>query len=133
MICDSKIHTGFIDVYNLSKYLAIAIEANITNRLIQINSRDICTRHEFAKMYLEEFGGNTALLSKGDWHFPRTENKFGNQDLGDELYFNLDVFNFENEFNIKVPSVKESIKHYKQKMEGKTQIPKTSSTGITFI
>ena len=58
-------------------------------------------RYEFAKTYLEIFGGNTGILSKGDWDFPRTENQMALQNVGDELRFAIDVQNIQKEFNVK--------------------------------
>ena len=68
--CDTKVYTGFIDVWTVGKILKLAIEENITNRLFQISSSDIMNRYDFAKLYMDIFKGNTSILSKGDWKFP---------------------------------------------------------------
>lgn len=131
--CDTKIHTGFIDIYTLSMLLDIAIEKNITNKLLQVTSKDIMNRYDFAKLYLDEFGGNTGLLSKGDWSFPRSENQMTTRFLEEELKFYMDYYNIEDEFGIKMPSVFEMIKNYKQKLEGSLTTKKMAAAGITFI
>ncbi len=133
IICDTKIHTGFIDIYSLASYLKQAIEQNVTNRLLQVTSSDSVTRYEFAKMYLKNFAGNTGLLVKGDWKFPKPENQMAMQALGENLHFNMDTFNIESEFQVKMPSVEESIKLYKSKLEGKVGAQKVVSSGITYI
>jgi len=131
--CDNKVYTGFIDVYTLCDILDKAIKSNITNKLLQLTSKNIMNRYEFAHHYIEEFGGNTGLLSKGDWHFPRTENQMAQHNLSDELKFKMDTYNLEKELSMTVPTIEESIKHYKQKLEGSVGAKKMTGAGITFI
>ena len=85
--CDDKVYTGYIDIWTLADVLKTAIESQVTNRLFQVASTDIMTRYEFSKKYLEVFHGNTGLLSKTDWKFPRTENQLALQNLGENLFF----------------------------------------------
>lgn len=132
--CDDKIYTGYLDVYTVADILKRAIEKNTTNRLFQLTTSDVMTRYEFAKIYLEKFGGNSGLLAKGDWHFPRTENLLAVQTLGEELSFRLDTMNVENEFQIKIPSIEQSIEQYKKHIEGRIQTKgKVQTTGVSFI
>lgn len=131
--CDTKVYTGFIDISTIVSYLKKAIELNVTNRLLQVSTSDVMNRYEFAKKYLEVFGGNTGLLAKSDWNFPRTENQIAAQGIGDELHFNLDVFNIEDEFQIKVPTVEESILSYKASLEATVKAKKATNVGVTFI
>ena len=133
IVCDSKVHTGFIDVYTLADYVKRAIELNITNRLLQVNTKDLMNRYEFAKLYLEHFDGNTSLLVKGDWKFPKSENQLALQSLGDETYFAMDTYNIEDEFQIEMPTIEETIIKYKAKIQGSVKAKKTASVGITFI
>lgn len=132
--CDTKVYTGFVDIWFIAELLKTAIEANATNRLFQISSSDLMNRYEFAQKYMEIFGGNTALLSKGDWKFPRTENQIALQGLGEELYFRMDTNNAESTFKIDMPSIEDTLKKAHTKLSG-TYGSKTKekSSGITFI
>lgn len=131
--CDSNVYTGFLDIFTVAEYIKTAIELNITNRLFQVSSSDIMNRYDFAKMYLESFGGNTGLLVKSDWKFPQTENSMALQSLGEQLRFHMDTENIESEFQIKMPSISQTIQKYKEKLEGSVKSKKSASTGITFI
>lgn len=135
IICDDKVYTGFVDTTTICHILKMVINKNITNRLLQISSSDLMSRYEFTKTFLESTGGNTGLLVKGDWQFPRTENQLSLQNLGEELYFKMDTFNILDEFEFKMPSIKEMIIDYKRELEGSVSIAKkkSKSTGINFI
>lgn len=131
--CDGKVFTGFVDVITIAELLKMAIEANVTNRLLQITTKDMMTRHQFAKEYLEQTGGNTGLISKRDWKFPRTENQIALQSLGDELKFQMDTYNVEKEFNIELPTIAQSLEKYIGSLRGSFVAKRAKSTGITFI
>jgi dTDP-4-dehydrorhamnose reductase len=131
--CDGKIFTGYIDVITIADVLKMAIEQNITNRLLQVTSKDLMSRYEFAKEYLDQQGGNTGLLTKSDWKFPRTENQIALQSLGEELKFQMDTYNVENEFGIKLPTIAESIQKYLGGLKGTVVARRAKSAGITFI
>lgn len=133
VVCDNKVYTGFVDVYSIAEIFTIAIENNTTNRLFQISSSDTMTRYDFAKLYIELLGGNTGVLSKSDWKFPRTENQLALQNLGEEMHFTLDTSNIEYEFNLRMKTVEESIQNYKSKLEGSMRGKKAQATGVTFI
>ena len=133
VICDTKVYTGYIDVCSLCEYIDLAIDMDVTNKLLQVSTTDLMNRYEFAKTYLEIFGGNTGILSKGDWDFPRTENQMALQNVGDELRFAIDVQNIEKEFNVKMPTIAESITRYKASLEGTIKAKRKAATGVTFI
>jgi dTDP-4-dehydrorhamnose reductase len=134
IICDTKVYTGFLDVWTVAEILKFSIEKNITNRLFQLSSKDIMNRYEFATKYMEIFGGNLALLSKGDWSFPRTENRIALNALGEELFFKLDVSNVESTLNVVMPSISELLTKISNKLSGKfSGKNKTKTTGISFI
>jgi dTDP-4-dehydrorhamnose reductase len=134
IVCDTKTYTGFIDIWTVANILKLAIESNATNRLFQVSSSDLMNRYEFAHKYMELFGGNTALLSKGDWKFPRTENQIALQGLGEELFFRMDTHNLESTFKISMPSVEDSLKIAYEKLSGTYGAKnKVKSSGITFI
>jgi dTDP-4-dehydrorhamnose reductase len=131
--CDTKVYTGFLDVASVVDILIKAIETNVTNRLFQLSSADIMNRYEFAQKYMEIFQGNTSVLSKGDWSFPRTENKVSLQGLGEELYFRMDLENVESLFNIEMPTIEESLQKTSDLQSGSISAKKTKSVGVTFI
>lgn len=134
IICDTKVYHGFLDVWTLAEILDKAIELNITNRLFQISSSDITNRYEFTKLYIEKVFGNSSLLVKGDWGFPRTENQITLQGLGEELKFEMDTYNAEETFDIELPTIEEVV----EKIASTYGIKKNSkvkkvSTGISYI
>lgn len=132
--CDSKIHHGFVDIWTVSKLLDSAIEDNVTNRLFQVGSSDIGTRYDFAKIYMEKFGGNSSLLQKSDWQFPRTENKIALQNVGEELKFSMDVENVEMSFKMEMPTIEQVVENIHKQFSGKVKTKKGSkSSGVTFI
>jgi dTDP-4-dehydrorhamnose reductase len=131
--CDNKVYTGFIDVWSVAEVLKEAIETNVTNRLFQISSSDVMTRYEFASKYMEIFKGNTSVLSKGDWSFPRTENQIALQGLGEELYFRMDYENVENLFKLKMPTIEQSLQKTSDLFSGSISSKKAKDIGVTFI
>lgn len=134
IVCDTKIFTGYMDIWSLVEIVKIAIENNITNKLFQVSSSDLMNRYEFSKKYCEAFNANTALLAKGDWKFPRTENQIALQGLGEELFFKMDTSNVETTLNISVPTIEQTINNVHQKLSGSYGSQgKTKSAGITFI
>lgn len=133
IVCDTKVYTGFLDISSLVDYFKMAIDSDVTNKLLQVSSSNLMNRYEFAKTYLEIFGGNTGLLAKGDWNFPRTENQIALQGLGEEMHFNMDLYNIESEFNIKMPTIEDSIEKYKSSLEGTVRSSKKAASGVTFI
>ncbi|MBD64030.1 MAG: hypothetical protein CME62_02410 [Halobacteriovoraceae bacterium] len=133
VVCDNKIHTGFIDIYSLVEIFKKIIEMNATNRLFQVSSSDVMTRYDFAKLYLESLGGNTGVLAKGDWKFPRSENALSMHALSEELYFKMDTSNIESEVQIQMKSVAGMIENYKKRLAGKIRAKRQQSTGISYI
>jgi dTDP-4-dehydrorhamnose reductase len=134
IVCDTKVYHGFLDVWTLAEILDKAIELNITNRLFQISSCDIANRYEFTKLYIEKVFGNSSLLVKGDWGFPRTENQITLQGLGEELKFEMDTFNAEETFEIDLPTIEEVVDRIAQKYGVKNNSKvKKASTGISYI
>lgn len=131
--CDTNTYTGFIDIDSLINYFDMAIQKNVTNKLLQISSKDLMNRYEFTRKYLEIFGGNTGLLAKGDWGFPRTENQLALQTVTEELRFEMDLTNAESEFEESMPSIEQVIKKLRQSLTGSLRSTKQAKTGISFI
>lgn len=134
IVCDTKLKTGFIDIWTISLLLRMSLEADFINRLFQVSSKDIMTRYEFAAEYMKIFGGNESLITKGDWAYPRSENQLGAAHLGEELFFDMDIENLENTLEIEMPTIRDSIEIAQQKLTGKVSSkgPK-KATGITYI
>ena len=134
IICDTKINHGYIDIWSVVEIFKQAIDENVTNRLFQISSKDLANRYEFTKKYLEKSGGDISLLSKGDWHFPRTENRIALQNIGEELNFSMDTENVEAAFNIEMPSFEMVVERIYEKFRGKVSSKNSiKSSNVTFI
>ena len=133
IICDTKVLHGYIDVWSVADLFKKAINENITNRLFQVSSREVVSRYEFTKKYLEGVRGNTSLLVKGDWGFPRTENRIALQNLGEELHFSMDTENVEMAFNISMPTVDQVIANILSRFSGKVASRNNKGNGVTYI
>lgn len=134
VICDTKVYTGFVDVWTVAELFVLAIKNNITNRLFQVSTKDVMNRYEFASKYFEVFGGNQSLLAKGDWSFPRMKNLISLHGLEDELYFKLSPFNIESEFDVEMPTIEQSLVITRQMLSGgKNLKKKDKGSGVSFI
>ena len=135
IVCDTKVRHGFIDVWTMAEIFKKAVESNVTNRLFQVGSKDTATRHEFTKKYLERFDGNESLLMKGDWNFPRTENKLALQNLGEDIRFAMDTSNIEAALNLRMLSIEEVVEKIYSKLRGKVSAKRgaNKNTDVTFI
>lgn len=114
LYADDSVVTGFLDVKILANFIKDAIDSNLTNRLIQISSRDYMTRYEFANLYTDIFHKNNALIVKSNWHFPLNENL--SQAVRERQFFKLSVINAEDFIGQKLPSVEESLQFTKSRL-----------------
>ena len=55
------------------------------------------------------------------------------QDIGEELFFNLDTQNVERTLGIELPTIEDSLKKLKKTLSGSVSGMKVKDTGITFI
>ncbi len=134
IVCDTKINHGYIDVWTVAELFKKAIDLNITNRLFQVSSKDLANRYDFTKSYLEKSGGDVSLLSKGDWQFPRTENRIALQNLGEEMFFAMDTENVEASFGLVMPTWDQVAENIYQRFMGKVSSKKVAqSSGVKFI
>ena len=133
IVCDTKVYTGFVDVWTIAGILDEAIEKNITNRLFQLSSTDVMNRYEFSKKYLEIIKGNQSLLSKGDWQFPKLDNQATRQNTNEENFYRLDISNAQSSFKTKLPSVEQAILRLNQEYSGAIGASGMKATGVTFI
>jgi dTDP-4-dehydrorhamnose reductase len=133
IVCDTKVHTGFIDIWTIASILEEAIDQNITNRLFQLSSSNIMNRYDFSQKYLEVTKGNQALLSKGDWNFPRLDNQATTQNDGEDNFYRLDISNARSTFKTKLPTIEQSIKRINDSYSGAIGSSTIKATGVTFI
>jgi dTDP-4-dehydrorhamnose reductase len=135
IVCDTKVKTGYLDIWTVCDILKLAIKADFANRLFQLTSTDTTDRYHFSLKFMKEFGYNDSLVARGDWEFPRTENQFGLQNLGDDLYFAMDYSNLEEAFSIKLPSIDEAIANAKKHLikNASTRLKNKKGVGVSFI
>ncbi len=134
IICDSVVYNGYLDFYTLAQVVDRAIRRGVINKVYNVTTMNMMNRYELAYEYMQEFNMNTNLLVKGEWGFPRTENKLALQNLGEELFFELDTKLIERELDFKPPSIKEVVKRFKMSVEKNIEVKDRKKTdGINFI
>jgi dTDP-4-dehydrorhamnose reductase len=133
ILCDTKIHTGYLDVLTLASIVDEAIDKNITNRLFQISSTDIMNKFDFSSIYLESIQGNQSLLSKSDWDFPKLDNQVTKQQTVEESYYRMDLENAMDTFATPLLSAKDSLKKVLNQYSGAIGSAKKKSSGVSFI
>ena len=120
--CDNYIHLGFLDIHYLATILRLCFKENVTNRLFQISSKDVCTHYEFAKKYCDIFSHSQSrvLLKKARWGVPIVEDT-SIIPLDGHLHYVLDLSNVEAFLSIKMPSIEESLEFTRKKTEASEQ------------
>ncbi len=133
---DDNVQVGFLDVAYLSMIIRICIEKNVSNRLLQVSTKDAMTHYHFAKKYAEVFGAQEDLITRSKWALPLSKNNM-RAGSGDKLAFKLDISNIEGYLNIDMPSIEESLKFTLKRLQGSsvdTTAKKSSrGEGIKFI
>ena len=130
---DSFIHTGFLDVYYLGMLMKMCFDKDVSNRLFQVSSSDVCNTYEFAKSYGEVFGLSQDRITKARWPFPYNASATTTQ-VGDLLYFKMDTANIEGYLNIELPSVKDSLAFTFDRLHGQVaKKNKSAGDGVKFI
>lgn len=102
---DDQVITGFLDVRIFSRILILILNSGVSNRLLNISSKDFMTRFQFAKKYGEIFKKDSSFLNKSSGAFPMDKNSSSEG----ELMFKLDTANIESLLGVKMPSVSESL------------------------
>lgn len=133
ILADSKIKTGFLDVYFLARMIKRCLDENIINRLVHISSQDVLSRYEFAKLYSKIFSQPEAPIVKSVQPFPfrpEVDNVYR-----DEHYFKMNLKNVEESLGIKFPSIEESLQWTFKRLGGVNKAGKRSksASGITYI
>lgn len=131
---DDVVRTGFLDVYYLALIIKMSIEKKVTNRLIQVSSKDVASFYEFGKQYCKVFNEPSEFLSKTRWRYPFLKSATVNSSA-EEFNFDLDTSNIEGFIKIEMPTIKESLQLTLNRFYGKNEKKKIKSTGggVEFI
>lgn len=134
VLCDSLLQIGFLDVYYLAEILKICFEQGVSNRLLQVSSKDIMTHFDFAKTYCKVFGESEGLIARGKWPFPLKESPPDSIN-GGIFKFKMDITNVESYLNVELPTVEESLQLTYGRFNGEkdSKGKKKSSADISFI
>lgn len=110
-LADDAVWTGFLDIYLLGKILVSLIEQGVTNKLLQISSKDSMSRYEFAKLYAKVFKKDENLIQPSTGSFPTDGNarRGHGGDASSKQFYRLDVSNLESILGVKMPSIEESM------------------------
>ena len=111
MPADDSVHTGFLDVQLFGKIVRSLLEDGVTNRLLQVSSKDSISRLEFAKLYSKIFKKDENLIQGLTANFP-TDNgpmKVVKSTSSKTLHYRLDTTNLEALLGLSMPRVEESL------------------------
>src|SRR3989339_1682089 len=132
MVCDNKVHHGYLDPYYLGMVIKLAIDKQAINRLFQVSSKDYYTVYDFAKIYCKVFHQLDRNLAKGNWVFPIMSSSTSSWEGGD-IFFKMDIMNIENFLNIKMPTVEESLGLTYKRFMGLDKKGRSKDEGIVYI
>jgi dTDP-4-dehydrorhamnose reductase len=133
--CDSRVHTGFLDVVYFAEVLKKCLDLNVTNRLLQVSTTDTMTRFEFALAYAKAFKQNESLVTKFNWPYPFDSKNVSAYRTDGDLFFSLNTANIEGLLKLKMPTIEESLSSMYTRLTKSTKQTKTmkKNTGISFI
>ena len=114
---DHRISFGWLDVTFLAILIKNTLIKSPTNRLFQISSKDTKSLFEFTNIMCEINSLDSSIFLKGRNKFPMTKDIETKFDDGMEQKYSLDVSNIEGYLNIIMPTVKESLKLTKERLE----------------
>lgn len=101
---DDQVVTGFLDVRIFARIIHLVLKSGVTNRLLNVSSRDYVTRFQFAKIYGDIFKKDSSFLNKSTGSFPIEKNA-----SSDGFVFKLDISNIESLLGITMPTISESL------------------------
>lgn len=132
---DHNVKHGWLDVIYLAMIIKLSIERDVANRLFQVSTSDVMSYYEFAKKYSKVFNDSSDLIRKGSWNFPQITSSIIQSDISEGLEYQMDVENLESHFNIKMPTIEESLELTKFRLGGSDskKLSINSSNEITFI
>ena len=111
---DINLNTGLLDVYYLGMIMKMCFDNGVTNKLIQVSSKDITTHYNFVQEYCHIFGYSSENIQKTTWPFFVAKK----ESVSKQLSFKLDINNVESFFNITLPTVKESLHFTYKRLHG---------------
>lgn len=117
---DDTVTSGFLDIVIVGRIIKSLLKSNVTNRLLQISSRDYMTRFEFAKLVAKTFKRDENLITRSTTSFPIENNnsKIGSKNSTGPYHFRMDTFNAEDFLGLKMPSVEESLQLTYKRLSG---------------
>ncbi|MCY4643070.1 MAG: sugar nucleotide-binding protein [Bacteriovoracales bacterium] len=133
---DDSIKVGFLDVIYLAMIIKISIEKDIHNKLFHISSTDIMSGYEFALQYAKLFDENETLIAKKFRPFPNIESSMIQPRFGQDFEYQIEIENAQSVFNVKMPSISESLALTKYLLGGtekKNSFSKRDRSEIEFI
>jgi dTDP-4-dehydrorhamnose reductase len=108
---DDTVSIGFLDIYVLGKILKSLIESGISNRLLQVSSKDTLSRYAFAKLYAQIFKKDENLIQSTMGTFPVEKDQKGNSKASAKNYFfQMDTTNLETIIGADMPKIEESLR-----------------------
>jgi dTDP-4-dehydrorhamnose reductase len=106
---DDHVYHGFYNVKIFAKILSQALQSEVTNRLFQIGTTDVMTRYEFAQLYCKIYKKDLNLISRSKWLFPLDDGPGRMSKVQEKYYFQMDLTNASEFFNVKMPTIEESL------------------------
>ncbi|MFZ4713085.1 MAG: sugar nucleotide-binding protein [Bacteriovoracaceae bacterium] len=133
--CDSRVHTGFLDVVFFAEVLKQCIDLNVTNRLLQVSTKDTMTRYEFALAYARKFKQNESLVTKYNWPYPFDSKNISAYRTDGDLYFSLSTTNIETLLKRKMPTIEEALTMAQNRFTKSSKQTKSmkKTSGVSFI
>lgn len=115
---DDHVFHGHLDAQLVMKLVKMAIHQNVTNRLLQVSSKDVLSRYDFARLYCQVFKKDENIVSRAQWDLPIDENQARMAKPLSKFMYRMDTKNAEEFFNIKFPTVEESLAGTKKRLTG---------------
>lgn len=112
---DSSARTGFLDVVLFARILKNCIEKNVTNRLLQVSSKDVLSNHEFALRYAGAFRKPESSILVRDEPFP-VENP--HKGFVKKPVYRMDTANLEMTLGLELPTIEESLQFTFKRLNG---------------
>lgn len=112
---DDRVEVGFLDVQLVARFLMVLLEKKITNRLLQISSKDHLTYFKFAQKYAEVFKKSSSTFEVENIPFP-----IESSSEQAPLSFKMDISNAELRIGIKMPTIQESLEFTQRRFSAKS-------------
>lgn len=106
---DDRVFHGHLDVQLLATLIKLSIQQNVTNRLLQVSSKDVLSRYDFAKLYCQLFKKDENLVTRAQWELPIDSGQARIAKSMSKYSYKMDLKNAEEFFNFRFPTVEESL------------------------